>query len=89
MQYAKNTTALRTQRRRALATTHPAVPPQERDGINPKTGRRWSLADPQVKPELVAELKAMKENQTLAVEFLQDVGILTPSGRLSSKYGGR
>lgn len=87
---AKNSPALRTTRRKVVATTtQKAVPALARDGINPETGRPWSLADPQVQAELDQEFAAMRRDPKLAEEFLKDLGILTSGGRLSSKYGGR
>ena len=58
-----------------------------RFGLNPTTGRPWTLADAQVKTEVGAELASM--NSGLAVARLRSLGILTPTGRLPKKYGGR
>ena len=72
-----------------MSSTGKLKPLAMRDGINPKTGRRWTLADPQVKAELDSEIEAMKKDPSKALSFLREVGILTPSNKLSSKYGGR
>ncbi len=52
-------------------------------------GRVVRLSDPDVKPRLkktVAEITSSKEK---SIEFLQQIGMLTSSGKLSRKYGGR
>jgi hypothetical protein len=69
--------------------TTPTTPAESREGLNPATGKPWRLSDKQVKQELSAELDQIRQNPLMAVEFLQDVGILTDGGRLSRRYGGR
>lgn len=60
-----------------------------RDGINPSTGQLWRLSDPEIKIELKAELAAMKADPQKALQLLQDMGLLTATGRLPRRYGGR
>jgi len=62
----------------------PSVPPTTR--INPKTGRAWTLADPEIKTQLRQESKAMSPAK--AREFLEDVGVITATGKIARRYGG-
>jgi hypothetical protein len=71
-----------------VSNEHKATTSALRDGINPKTGRPWTLADPDVKRELAAELEAMRRNPEKARQFLKDIGIHTATGRLAKRYGG-
>lgn len=52
--------------------------------INPTTGRPWTLADPEISAELDREACEMSRDD--AVRFLQQIGLLTKSGNLSSRY---
>lgn len=71
-----------------VATLHKPKGGLLREGTNPKTGRPWTLADAEVKAEVDAEIAKMRKKPALAVEFLQEVGILTSKGKLSRNYGG-
>lgn len=56
--------------------------------INPKTGRPWSLIDPEVREGLHA-LQAELRDPSRAQAFLQEAGFLTlKSGKLTKRYGG-
>lgn len=56
--------------------------------VNPKTGRGWTLADPEIKAQTSAELAAMRADPSKAKAFLHDIGLLTATGKLARKYGG-
>lgn len=56
--------------------------------VNPRTGKPWSLADKEIRTELSDELKQMRGKPALAEQFLKDLGVLTPTGKLSKRYGG-
>jgi hypothetical protein len=53
--------------------------------INPRTGRMWLLTDDEVQPGI----DALQADPQKAVEFLKKHKLLTPSGRVPKKYGGR
>ncbi len=72
-----------------MSNIHKLKPPPQRDGVNPTTGRPWTLADPEIQAELACDIQAMIDDPKKARDFLQDVGILTSQGNLSIKYGGR
>lgn len=56
--------------------------------INPKTGRVWSLVDPEVQ-EGVEALKAELRDPAKAEAFLKKAGFLTAkTGKLTRRYGG-
>lgn len=55
--------------------------------INPKTGRVWSLADPEVEKR-VTQVRNKLQNPEKAAEFLKSAGILNSRGRLAKGYGG-
>lgn len=69
-------------------TTHKAEPALVRDPINPKTGRAWTLADPEISAELDRDLQDMKRHPEKAKRLLQEVGILNKKGKLARRYGG-
>ena len=69
-------------------TTTAKRPPWADTLINPRTGRPWTLADAEVSRELDAELEAMKKQPELARQFLQELGLITKTGRLTRRYGG-
>lgn len=71
-----------------MPDVHQPVTGLTHDRINPKTGRPLSLADEEVKRELKAELAQMKRQPALAEQLLKEMGILTPRGRLTKRYGG-
>lgn len=55
-----------------------------RPRINPATGHPWTLADPEISAELDREARAMSRDD--AIRLLKQIGILTKSGNLSSRY---
>lgn len=48
-----------------------------------------SLADPESAKDLEAFRRKVNKSPETASAFLKDVGILTPTGRLSRRYGGK
>jgi hypothetical protein len=56
--------------------------------INPRTGRVWQLTDAEVEPGVDA-LQASFGDKQKALEFLRKHKLVTPTGKLPRKYGGR
>jgi hypothetical protein len=71
----------------------PAKPAQRRTGPLVRTASGdyvvyRTLADPEMKPVMDAYQRKITSSKAAAEDFLKKVGILTPSGRLSRRYGG-
>ena len=48
-----------------------------------------SLADPESAKDMEAFRRKISKSPAAASTFLKDVGILTPTGRLSRRFGGK
>jgi len=48
-----------------------------------------SIADPEAAKDLAALRKKIARSPAAAKAYLQEVGILTPGGNLTRRYGGR
>lgn len=74
---------------KSVATHHKALPGLGTEStINPKTGRVWSLTDPEVRGR-VKSLEAELRDPGKAEEFLKRSGFLTAkTGKLTKRYGG-
>jgi hypothetical protein len=48
-----------------------------------------SIADPEAAQDLAAFRKRITRSPEAAKEYLQGVGILTPRGKLTRRYGGK
>jgi hypothetical protein len=46
------------------------------------------LSDPAAKADVAALQREITRNRTQAAAFLREAGILTPSGKLSRRFGG-
>jgi hypothetical protein len=49
---------------------------------------RIRLSDPAMKKIMAARMQRVSTNREFALRFLQEIGIATPTGRLSKRYGG-
>ena len=45
------------------------------------------LSDPEMKPAMQAAERKLSDKRE-ALDFLQDIGVATPTGRLSKRFGG-
>lgn len=74
---------------KVMATTHRVNPSLAKESpINPKTGRVWSLVDPEVQGGVDA-LKAELRDPVKAEAFLKKAGFLSAkTGKLTKRYGG-
>lgn len=57
--------------------------------INPRTGSTWRISDPEMKGRVEALKEQLSADPEKAKAFLQKAGILTSSGHLSRRFGGR
>jgi hypothetical protein len=57
--------------------------------INPRTGRMWLLSDDEIKPGVDALKASLAADPKKALEFLKKYKLVTPSGKVPRKYGGR
>ncbi len=55
------------------------------DAMSGKVGR---LSDPEMKSAMRRIVKRFASNRDEALRFLQDIGVATPTGRLTKRYGG-
>lgn len=46
------------------------------------------LSDPEMKGDLDKTVATLTRRPSAALKFLQEMGIATPSGRLTKRYGG-
>jgi hypothetical protein len=64
------------------------MPQTRKPKVNPKTGKPYDLTDKEMKAESLRDIERMRRRPQLATQFLKDLGLLTPTGKLSRKYGG-
>lgn len=53
------------------------------------SGRIVRLSDPEMKPGVDAMVRELTSDPAKAKAWLQELGYLTPTGRVSRRYGGR
>lgn len=46
------------------------------------------LSDPELKSYMSKQVKRLSTDRAYALEFLQDIGVATPTGKLSKRFGG-
>lgn len=46
------------------------------------------LSDPHVRTVVREQVRDLTKSKGVALKFLQDIGIATPTGRLTKRYGG-
>jgi hypothetical protein len=46
------------------------------------------LSDPSMKTKVAQTMKAITKDRATALKFLQEMGMATPTGRLTKRYGG-
>ncbi|MBA0310525.1 hypothetical protein D7Y33_05755 [Stenotrophomonas maltophilia] len=52
------------------------------------TGKFVRLSDPEMAPRLKATSLKLASDKDAALEFLRGIGVSTPTGRLTKRYGG-
>lgn len=62
---------------------------QDSPVINPRTGRLWRLTDDEIQPQVDALRASLVADPAKALEFLKRHKLVTPSGKVPRKYGGR
>jgi hypothetical protein len=84
----KETQRLKRLRSHPVSDARKAAQLVKESPINPKTGRVWTLADAELKTGVDATQKRLLKDRDSALRYLRDAGFITPTGRLSKKYGG-
>lgn len=55
--------------------------------FNPRTGKVWRLGDAELRPQMAA-VRSKLDDPAEARKLLQRVGIMTPGGKLTKRFGG-